>query len=119
MMEEDVRVVQCGVQLMNYDSSWYSALNVLVLLLVQSRLHYHSQMGVTRRWQHHLFARGVGRDRWVGRHNLTEDADVGIRIRLKVSNADSVRRQYVTKKPPNPDPSCDRGLAGARDFFKP
>ncbi|MHB0868801.1 MAG: glycosyltransferase [Chloroflexota bacterium] len=83
MLEEGVRVVQCGVQLMDYDSSWYSALNVLEYFFwFKSRLHYHAQMGVTPLGGNTIFfAREVieqigGWDE----HNLTEDADIGIRL---------------------------------------
>ncbi|MGI5835062.1 MAG: glycosyltransferase [Chloroflexota bacterium] len=102
MMEEDVRVVQCGVQLMNYDSSWYSALNVLEYFFwFKSRLHYHSQMGVTPLGGNTIFfAREVLEE--IGgwdEHNLTEDADVGIRIstqgeRIRIVYDD----EYVTKE---------------------
>ncbi|MGE5618997.1 MAG: glycosyltransferase [Sphingomonadaceae bacterium] len=83
MLQEGVRVVQCGVQLMNYDSSWYSALNVLEYFFwFKSRLHYHAQLGVTPLGGNTIFfAREVieqigGWDE----HNLTEDADIGIRL---------------------------------------
>lgn len=83
MVQEEVRVVQCGVQLMNYDSSWYSALNVLEYFFwFKSRLHYHSQIGVTPLGGNTIFfARDLLEE--IGgwdEHNLTEDADVGIRI---------------------------------------
>ncbi len=41
MEVEQVKVVQAGVQLTNFDSSWYSALNVLEYFFwFKSRLHY-------------------------------------------------------------------------------
>ena len=102
MLEEGVRVVQCGVQLMNYDSSWYSALNVLEYFFwFKSRLHYHSQMGVTPLGGNTIFfARDLLEE--IGgwdEHNLTEDADVGIRIsalreRIRVVYDD----EYVTRE---------------------
>ena len=46
MESEHVKVVQAGVQLMNFDSSWYSALNVLEYFFwFKSRLHYHARLG--------------------------------------------------------------------------
>ncbi len=46
MEEEEVKVVQGGVQLMNFNSSWYSALNVLEYFFwFKSRLHYHARLG--------------------------------------------------------------------------
>ncbi len=102
MLEDDVRVVQCGVQLMNYDSSWYSALNVLEYFFwFKSRLHYHAQLGVTPLGGNTIFfARNLIEHigGWDER-NLTEDADIG--IRLSVQN-EPVRivydDQYVTKE---------------------
>ena len=83
MLEEGVRVVQCGVQLMNYDSSWYSSLNVLEYFFwFKSRLHYQAQFGVTPLGGNTVFfARSLIEEigGWDER-NLTEDADVGIRL---------------------------------------
>ena len=48
MSTEGARVVQCGVQLMNYHSRWFSALNVLEYFFwFKSRLHYHAALGMT------------------------------------------------------------------------
>ena len=39
-------MVQCGVQLMNFESHWFSALNVLEYFFwFKSRLHYHARCG--------------------------------------------------------------------------
>lgn len=102
MLEEGVKVVQCGVQLMNYDSSWYSTLNVLEYFFwFKSRLHYHANLGMTPLGGNTVFfAREVmeALGGW-DEQNLTEDADVGIRIsvigeRVRVVYDD----QYVTKE---------------------
>ena len=46
MVNEGVKVVQGGVQLMNYESNWYSTLNVLEYFFwFKSRLHYHARHG--------------------------------------------------------------------------
>ncbi len=83
MLTEQINVVQCGVQLMNYQTNWYSALNVLEYFFwFKSRLHYHARMGsVPLGGNTVFFARSVlaqvgGWDE----HNLTEDADIGIRV---------------------------------------
>ncbi len=83
MLREDIRVVQCGVQLMNFHSNWYSSLNVLEYFFwFKSRLHYHAALGMTPLGGNTVFfARPVmeavgGWDE----QNLTEDADVGIRL---------------------------------------
>jgi len=102
MLEDNVRVVQAGVQLMNFDSSWYSVLNVLEYFFwFKSRLHYHAKQGMIPLGGNTVFfAREIveaigGWDE----HNLTEDADVGIRVsvmgeRVRVVYDDA----YVTKE---------------------
>src|SRR5262249_21171677 len=46
MVTERVRVVQAGVQLMNFDSNWYSTFNVLEYFFwFRSRLHYQAKHG--------------------------------------------------------------------------
>lgn len=83
MVSEKINVIQCGVQLMNYQSSWYSALNVLEYFFwFKSRLHYHAHCGsIPLGGNTVFFARRV-LERVGGwdEHNLTEDADIGIRI---------------------------------------
>jgi glycosyltransferase XagB len=83
MCQEQIRVVQCGVQLMNFHSNWYSALNVLEYFFwFKSRLHYHAAIGMTPLGGNTVFfARAVleAIGGWDD-SNLTEDADVGIRL---------------------------------------
>jgi glycosyltransferase XagB len=83
MLAERINVVQCGVQLMNYQTKWYSALNVLEYYFwFKSRLHYHARMGSaplggnTVFFSRDVLMRVGGWDE----HNLTEDADIGIRV---------------------------------------
>ena len=102
METEQVDVVQAGVQLMNFDSTWYSALNVLEYFFwFKSRLHYHARYksvplgGNTVFFDRALISRIGGWDE----HNLTEDADVGLRLcsagaRIRVVYDD----RYVTKE---------------------
>jgi cellulose synthase/poly-beta-1,6-N-acetylglucosamine synthase-like glycosyltransferase len=102
MVSERVRVVQAGVQLMNYTSNWYSTFNVLEYFFwFRSRLHYHARHGaITLGGNTVFFAREVleaigGWDET----NLTEDADIGLRIcgtgeRVRVVYDD----RYVTKE---------------------
>lgn len=83
MLEEEVSVVQCGVQLMNYESNWYSTLNVLEYFFwFKSRLHYHARLGTIPLGGNTVFFRREILERVGGwdDHNLTEDADIGIRI---------------------------------------
>ncbi|MGY6024582.1 glycosyltransferase [Streptomyces spinosirectus] len=102
MIEDEVNVVQSGVQLMNYQSTWYSALNVLEYFFwFKSRLHYHARQGAiplggnTVFFKRDLLVRLGGWDD----HNLTEDADLGLRVsatgeRVRVVYDD----RYVTKE---------------------
>jgi cellulose synthase/poly-beta-1,6-N-acetylglucosamine synthase-like glycosyltransferase len=85
MLEGYVPVLQCGVQLMNYQSRWYSALNVLEYFFwFKSRLHYHAHLGMTPLGGNTVFFARQVLQRVGGwdEHDLTEDADIGIRISL-------------------------------------
>src|SRR5260221_3707245 len=80
---EPVAVVQGGVQLMNYQSKWYSVLNVLEYFFwFKSRLHYHARLGMTPLGGNTVFFTREVLQRVGGwdQRNLTEDADIGIRI---------------------------------------
>ncbi|UGY90954.1 glycosyltransferase [Streptomyces gobiensis] len=102
MVDDGVNVVQAGVQLMNFQSRWYSALNVLEYFFwFKSRLHYHAHYGSvplggnTVFFKRDLLVRLGG---WDDR-NLTEDADIGLRLsgmgeRVRVVYDD----RYVTKE---------------------
>jgi glycosyltransferase XagB len=102
MVRENVNVVQAGVQLMNYRSRWYSTLNVLEYFFwFKSRLHYHAKYGsIPLGGNTVFFGRGLlhrlgGWDET----NLTEDADMGLRIsqlgeRVRVIYDD----RYVTRE---------------------
>ena len=83
MEREQVKVVQAGVQLMNFDSSWYSALNVLEYFFwFKSRLHYHARKGAITLGGNTVFfdrALLVHTGGW-DETNLTEDADIGLRL---------------------------------------
>ena len=102
MVTEKVKVVQAGVQLMDYDSKWYSSLNVLEYFFwFKSRLHYHAHSGAiplggnTVFFSRELLLSVGGWDE----ENLTEDADIGLRLssmgeRVRVVYDD----RYVTKE---------------------
>src|SRR5260221_54566 len=102
MVHDAVSVVQCGVQLMDYESKWYSALNVLEYFFwFKSRLHYHAHHGsIPLGGNTVFFARPViTRLRGWDERNLTEDADIGIRLsvlgeRVRVVYDD----RYVTRE---------------------
>jgi cellulose synthase/poly-beta-1,6-N-acetylglucosamine synthase-like glycosyltransferase len=102
MQEEGVKVVQSGVQLMDFDANWYSSLNVLEYFFwFKSRLHYYSRLGAiplggnTVFFERELISRIGGWDE----HNLTEDAEIGLRLsaageQIRVVYDD----RYVTKE---------------------
>jgi cellulose synthase/poly-beta-1,6-N-acetylglucosamine synthase-like glycosyltransferase len=102
MVTERVRVVQAGVQLMNFDSNWYSTFNVLEYFFwFRSRLHYQAKHGAiplggnTVFFARELLERIGGWDE----NNLTEDADIGLRV---CGMGERVRvvydHRYVTKE---------------------
>jgi cellulose synthase/poly-beta-1,6-N-acetylglucosamine synthase-like glycosyltransferase len=83
MVNEGARVVQCGVQLMNYDDHWFSALNVLEYFFwFKSRMHYHARVGMVPLGGNTVFITRELLERMGGwdQHCLTEDAEIGIRL---------------------------------------
>jgi cellulose synthase/poly-beta-1,6-N-acetylglucosamine synthase-like glycosyltransferase len=102
MLREGSEVVQCGVQLMNYDDRWFSALNVLEYMFwFKSRMHYHAAVGMVPLGGNTVFITRELLDQAGGwdQECLTEDADIGIRLsaqgmRVRVIYDDS----YVTRE---------------------
>lgn len=83
MRRDGASVVQAGVQLMDFSSSWYAVHNVLEYFFwFKSRLHFHARMGMvplggnTVFLERRLIEKAGGWDD----NCLTEDADIGIRI---------------------------------------
>jgi cellulose synthase/poly-beta-1,6-N-acetylglucosamine synthase-like glycosyltransferase len=83
MVREEAKVVQCGVQLMNYADRWFSGLNVLEYFFwFKSRMHYHASVGMVPLGGNTVFVRRhllQELDGW-DQNCLTEDADIGIRL---------------------------------------
>ena len=102
MVNEGVNVVQAGVQLMNFDTRWFSAMNVLEYFFwFKSRLHYHSKVGIIPLGGNTIFftRRLLNIIGGWDETCLTEDADIGIRLsmmgeRIRVVYEDA----YVTKE---------------------
>jgi glycosyltransferase XagB len=102
MEEEQVKVVQAGVQLMNFESTWYSALNVLEYFFwFRSRMHYYARVGAiplggnTIFFDRALIARIGGWDEKI----LTEDAEIGLRLSVEGERIRVVYdHRYVTKE---------------------
>lgn len=80
-----IDVLQCGVQLMDHDSHWFSAHNVLEYFFwFKSRMHYFANEGAVPLGGNTVFFRASDL-REVGgwdEHGLTEDADLGIRLSI-------------------------------------
>ncbi len=108
LLSGNVDFVQSGVQLMNYRSRWYSALNVLEYFFwYKSALHFFSKvaqiapLGGNTVFFKKVWLKGIGG--W-DEDCLTEDADIGVRLisagaKLKVVYDE----QHVTREetPPN------------------
>lgn len=84
--QQYIDVLQCGVQLMDFNSHWFSGHNVLEYFFwFKSRMHYYAKSGIVPLGGNTVFFR---RDdlRAVGgwdEQGLTEDADIGIRLSLR------------------------------------
>jgi cellulose synthase/poly-beta-1,6-N-acetylglucosamine synthase-like glycosyltransferase len=83
MRREGADVVQSGVHLMNHDSHWFSALNVLEYFFwFKSSLHYFAWSGMVPLGGNTVFVRRRLLQELGGWDEtcLTEDADIGIRL---------------------------------------
>lgn len=83
MVNEGVDVVQGGVYLMNYDTHWFSALNVLEYYFwFKSALHYFGWSGTVPLGGNTVFVKRATLEQLGGWDEacLTEDADLGIRL---------------------------------------
>ena len=83
MLQKGAGIVQAGVQLMNYGSSWYSVQNVLEYFFwFKSRLHFHAKVGMIPLGGNTVFLRRELIEKVGGWDEacLTEDADIGIRL---------------------------------------
>jgi cellulose synthase/poly-beta-1,6-N-acetylglucosamine synthase-like glycosyltransferase len=83
LAQEDVEVVQGGVRLMNYDTYWFSALNVLEYYFwFKSTLHYFGWSGIVPLGGNTVFVKRatlLAAGGW-DEQCLTEDAEIGIRL---------------------------------------
>lgn len=83
MLEEEVGIVQAGVQLMNYLDHWFSIHNVLEYFFwFKSRLHFHARVGMVPLGGNTVFVRAdlIERAGQWDDYCLTEDADIGLRL---------------------------------------
>ncbi len=80
---EKADVVQAGVQLMNFRSSWFSSLNVLEYFFwFKSTLHFFAKIGIIPLGGNTVFFKKTRLEQAGGwdENCLTEDADIGIRL---------------------------------------
>jgi cellulose synthase/poly-beta-1,6-N-acetylglucosamine synthase-like glycosyltransferase len=85
MLNEDVDVVQSGVQLMNHNTRWFCFLNVLEYFFwFKSSMHFFARTGMTPLGGNTVFVRRELMEQLGGWDEtcLTEDADLGIRLSL-------------------------------------
>ncbi|HCI81843.1 MAG TPA: glycosyl transferase family 2 [Ktedonobacter sp.] len=85
MLDEDVDVVQSGVQLMNHNTKWFCFLNVLEYFFwFKSSMHFFARIGITPLGGNTVFVRRELMEQLGGWDEtcLTEDADLGIRLSL-------------------------------------
>jgi cellulose synthase/poly-beta-1,6-N-acetylglucosamine synthase-like glycosyltransferase len=102
MLNEDVDVVQSGVQLMNHNTRWFCFLNVLEYFFwFKSSMHFFARAGMIPLGGNTVFVRRELLEQLGGwdEHCLTEDADLGIRLslahaRIRVIYDD----EYVTRE---------------------
>lgn len=83
MLRDKADVVQSGIQLMNFNSRWFSVLNVLEYFFwFKSALHFFTDLGFTPLGGNTVFFRKKLLEKIGGWDNycLTEDADLGIRL---------------------------------------
>lgn len=86
MVRKNADVVQCGVQLMNFASHWFSALNVLEYYFwFKSALRFFAKIGLITLGGNTVFFKKEWIDKIGGWDEtcLTEDADVGLRLSQK------------------------------------
>jgi len=85
MLNEQVDVVQSGVQLMNHNTRWFCFLNVLEYFFwFKSSLHFFARLGMTPLGGNTVFVRRDLMEQMGGWDEtcLTEDADLGIRLSI-------------------------------------
>jgi glycosyltransferase XagB len=83
MLRDDAAIVQAGVQLMDFRSTWFAVHNVLEYFFwFRSRLHYHAAVGAVPLGGNTVFIKRPLLEQVGGwdEHCLTEDADIGIRL---------------------------------------
>ncbi len=102
ILNDDVDVVQSGVQLMNHNTKWFCFLNVLEYFFwFKSSMHFFARVGMISLGGNTVFVRRSILEQLGGwdEHCLTEDADLGLhlslmRARVRILYDD----EYVTRE---------------------
>lgn len=101
-IERKSDVIQSGVQLMNYWSSWFSLFNVLEYFFwFKSSLHFFAVGGMIPLGGNTVFFKRSWLERVEGwdEHCLTEDADIGLRLSLLGAKTSVVYdEKYATRE---------------------
>jgi glycosyltransferase XagB len=85
ILNDDVDVVQSGVQLMNHNTKWFCSLNVLEYFFwFKSSMHFFARVGMIPLGGNTVFVRRSILEQLGGwdENCLTEDADLGLRLSL-------------------------------------
>ncbi len=105
MLREKADVVQSGIQLMNYRSSWFSTLNVLEYFFwFKSSLQFFARTGFILLAGNTVFVK----KEWVKKVGgwdedcLTEDADMGIRLSINGAKMQVIYDEKHTTKEETP-----------------
>ena len=102
MLNDDVDVVQSGVQLMNHNTQWFCFLNVLEYFFwFKSSMHFFARIGMIPLGGNTVFVRRDLLEQLGGwdEYCLTEDADLGIRLSLAHARMRIIYDdEYVTRE---------------------
>lgn len=105
-LNENVDVVQSGVQLMNYNTKWFCFLNVLEYFFwFKSSLHFFASVGMTPLGGNTVFVRRQLMEQLGGWDEtcLTEDADLGIRLCLSKARVRIIYDDEFVTREETPD----------------
>jgi cellulose synthase/poly-beta-1,6-N-acetylglucosamine synthase-like glycosyltransferase len=98
MLQENIGIVQAGVQLMNFRDHWFAPHNCMEYFFwFKSRLHFHANVGMIPLGGNTVFLRRNLLERIGGwdDHCLTEDAEIGLRLSTL---GERIRVVYETKR---------------------
>jgi cellulose synthase/poly-beta-1,6-N-acetylglucosamine synthase-like glycosyltransferase len=102
ILNDDVDVVQSGVQLMNHNTKWFCFLNVLEYFFwYKSSMHFFARSGMIPLGGNTVFVRREVLEQLGGwdEHCLTEDADLGMRLSIRQARIRIIYDdEYVTRE---------------------